>query len=70
MSQMIVTLTPSFDGNVWYTKSVAADTLTIHGAAAGEVSYNLTAPRFDAAQWPNLAPANESSTTGLIINNQ
>jgi hypothetical protein len=68
MDQLIVNLTPSFDGNVWYTKSVAADMLVIHGAAAGEVSYNLTAPRFDAAKWPNLAPADESSTTGLIIN--
>lgn len=68
MSQMIVALTPSFDGNVWYTKNMVADTLTIHGTAAGEVSYTLTAPRFDAAQWPNLAPADESGTKGLIIN--
>ena len=70
MNQLIVTLTPSFDGNVWYTKNASTDTLVLHGSVAGEVSYNLTAPRFDAAQWPNLAPANESSTTGLIINNQ
>jgi hypothetical protein len=70
MDQLIVSLTPSFDGTVWYTKNASADTLTLHGSAAGEVSYNLTAPRFDAAQWPNLAPADESSTTGLIINTQ
>jgi hypothetical protein len=68
MDQLIVSLTSSFDGNVWYTKNAAADTLTIHGTAAGEVSYTLTAPRFDAAQWPNLAPASESSAKGLIIN--
>jgi len=68
MDQLIVSLTPSFDGTVWYTKNATADTLTIHAAAAGEVSYTLTAPRFDAAQWPNLAPANESKTKGLIIN--
>jgi hypothetical protein len=68
MDQLIVNLTPSFNGNVWYTKDAAADTLTIHGAAAGEVSYNLTAPRFDAGEWTNLAPSNESTTKGLIIN--
>jgi hypothetical protein len=68
MDQLIVNLTPSFNGNVWYTKNATADTLTIHGTAAGEVSYTLTAPRFDAAQWPNLAPASESSAKGLIIN--
>ncbi len=54
MDQMIVSLTPSFDGNVWYTKNIAADTLTIHGTAAGEVSYDLTAPTFDAAKWTNI----------------
>ena len=67
-SGLIVSLTPSFDGNVWYTKNAAADTLTIHGSAAGEVSYNLTAPRFDAAEWTNLAPTDEAKTQGLIIN--
>jgi hypothetical protein len=68
MSQLVVSLTPSFDGNVWYTKNATADAVTIHGSTAGEVSYNLTAPRFDAAQWPNIAPADEASKTGLIIN--
>jgi hypothetical protein len=68
MGQLIVDLTPSFDGNVWYTKDAASDALTIHGSAAGEVSYNLTAPTFDAAQWPNLAPASEANTTGVIVN--
>jgi hypothetical protein len=68
MSQLVVSLTPSFDGNVWYTKNATANVVTIHGSAAGEVSYNFTAPRFDAAQWPNIAPADEASTTGLIIN--
>jgi hypothetical protein len=71
---LTVSLTPSFDGSVWYEKIPAKHMLVIHATANDasaptvEVSYNLTAPRFDAAQWPNLAPADEASTTGLIIN--
>jgi hypothetical protein len=66
MDKLIVVLTPSFDGNVWYTKNAVADTLTIHGSAAGEVSYNLTAPRFDASQWPNTA-ISDPNAQGLLI---
>jgi hypothetical protein len=64
MSQLIVNLTPSFSGNVWYEKNAALGTLTIHGSAAGEVSYNLTAPRFDASQWTNIGDPNAK---GLLI---
>ena len=60
LNNLIVILTPSFDGNVWYTKNVAKGTLTVYGSQAGEVSYRLTAPRFDASQWPNTAPAGET----------
>lgn len=59
LSNMIVILTPSFNGKTWYKKNVAAGTVTVYGEQAGEVSYRLTAPRFDAAQWPNTAPASE-----------
>ncbi len=76
MDQLAVLLTPSFDGNVWYRKDTAAGTLTIYGAsapgsmaagaAAGgyEVSYRLTAPRFDAAKWTNYG---DPSAKGLLI---
>jgi hypothetical protein len=66
MAQMVVLLTPSFDGTVWYEKDVHNMTLTIYGDEAGEVSYRLTAPRFDASKWTNLS--NETSTKGFIIN--
>lgn len=55
MKDLVVLLTPSFDGRVWYKKDAAANTLTVYGTAAGEVSYRLTAPRFDASAWPNRA---------------
>ena len=64
MSQLIVSLTPSFDGSVWYEKNAALGTLTIHGSAPGEVSYNLTAPRFDASQWTNIG---NPDAKGLLI---
>ncbi len=56
--QVAVLLLPSFDGDVWYEKDVSRETLTIRGSAAGQVSYRLTAPRFDAANWPNTAHTN------------
>lgn len=54
MDDMAVLLTPSFKGEVWYEKSEAAQRLVIHGDSDGEVSYRLTAPRFDHAQLPNV----------------
>jgi hypothetical protein len=60
LDNLIVVLTPSFDGNVWYKKDEAAGTLTVFGNQAGEISYRFTAPRFDASQWLNTAPATEA----------
>jgi hypothetical protein len=62
ISKLVVILTPSFDGRVWYKKDAAAGTVTIYGDQAGEVSYRFTAPRFDAAQWQNTAPAGETAS--------
>jgi hypothetical protein len=65
--RMTVLLTPNFDGRAWYEKDAARETLTIFGSASGkngapfEVSYRLTAPRFDADQWTN-----ESVTHGSV----
>ena len=59
-----VMLTPGFDGNVWYTKNPAKKTLTISGTQAGEVSYRMTANRFDWSKWSNLYTGN---STGMIV---
>ncbi len=67
MNGLVVTLTPGFDGRVWYTEDTAAETLTVHGTAAGQVSYTLIAPRFDAAQWTNLAPSQDAGMKGFVI---
>jgi hypothetical protein len=49
-------------GSVGYEKDAARGRLTLierpaapSSAATLEVSYRLTAPRFDAAQWPNAS---------------
>jgi hypothetical protein len=62
LSSLVVILTPSFDGRVWYKKNAATGTLTIYGDQAGEVSYRFTAPRFDANKWSNTAPAGEAAS--------
>ena len=62
---MVVNLTPGFDGKVWYEKNSQDLKLTIHTNGSGEVSYRLTAPRFDFQEWPTGA-SNENAD-GLIL---
>jgi len=49
-----VLLTPGFDGKVWYKKDAENLRVFVYGSGDGEVSYRLTAPRFDAADWKDL----------------
>ena len=58
LQSMTVLLTPGFDGTVWYEKDTANTRLILHGkpatpAQGQEISYRLTAPRFDSANWTN-----------------
>ncbi|MBI4119612.1 MAG: hypothetical protein HY456_02070, partial [Parcubacteria group bacterium] len=62
-------LTAGFDGKVWYEKDPQNNRLTILGSPTSlgvslEVSYRLTAPRFDHAKWPNTS---DSVWEGLVI---
>jgi hypothetical protein len=70
--KMVVLLTPSFDGRVWYEKDLTHHTITIYAKPytldpeiSPEISYRLTAPRFDAESWSNYS-FDESG--GFIIN--
>lgn len=47
MGNLQVVLTPGFNGRVWYEKDFKKNKLTIYGSQSGEVSYRLTANRFD-----------------------
>ncbi len=61
--KLAVLLTPNFDGRVWYEKKPAENRLVIYSAPITqlpnypitnlEVSYRLTAPRFDWKDWSN-----------------
>lgn len=63
--KMVVILTPSFAEQVWYEKDLDNLRLVIHGGK-GEVSYRLTAPRFDWMTLPTLLP--NEGISGLIVN--
>ncbi len=60
-ADMTVLLTPAFDGKAWYEKDAANLQLIIHASPLAalssplEISYRLTAPRFDSASWPNTS---------------
>ncbi|MFA6995583.1 MAG: hypothetical protein WC249_04265 [Patescibacteria group bacterium] len=60
-SRMSILLSSGFNGSVWYEKNEAQKTLTIKALTTDktvknvEVSYRLTAPRFDSADWSNIS---------------
>ncbi len=66
---MTVVLTPAFNGRTWYKKNVAARTITVYAEVDSrfqipdsdplEISYRLTSPRFDSAQWTNISHDND-----------
>jgi len=72
-ANLITLLTPNFDGKVWYEKDASANRLTIYASPSSvishklsvlEVSYRLTAPRFDTAKWTNESKDN---VDGLMV---
>ena len=71
--KLTVLLTPNFDGRIWYKKDAPKMTLTILGIPANndissqtlEVSYRLTAPRFDWQKWQNIVE--DQSIKGIIV---
>lgn len=58
---MTVVITPSFDGSVWYEKDPSETRLKILARPTAkrggslEISYQLSAPRFDSQMWPNIS---------------
>ncbi|MDI6591848.1 MAG: hypothetical protein QME61_02865, partial [Patescibacteria group bacterium] len=57
LDDLVVILTPSFDGKVWYEKE--GNRLVIFGDKEGEVSFRLTAPRKDWQEHPSLLEVKE-----------
>lgn len=54
-NNLVVILSPSFDGKAWYEKDPNNARLIIYGGKNREVSYRLTAPRFDWQKWGNVS---------------
>jgi hypothetical protein len=65
LEAMSVLLTPNASGRAWYTKDNTQRTLSLISDTASEVSYRLTAPRFDHTQWPTLE--SDDTPRGFII---
>jgi hypothetical protein len=72
---LVVLLTPNFEGRVWYQKDSANEQLIVFARPITndqlpitdyEVSYRLTAPRFDHAKWTNI-PSDTYGITGLLV---
>lgn len=62
LDNLAVLVTPNFDGKVWYVKSEESKKITIYAELSDsqignspEVSYRLTAPRFDHKEWTNYS---------------
>ena len=75
--KLVVLLTPGFEGKTWYEKLPSENKLIIYGIPNSrfniqdsgiEVSYRLTAPRFDWQNWPTLAKdQNENASFNIKI---
>jgi hypothetical protein len=66
IDKMSVLLTPSDNAKVWYKIDKINYILTLYSSRPTSLSYRLTAPRFDSAQWANTR--SDDSSTGFIIN--
>jgi len=76
---LIINLTSSFEGKIWYKKDIENNSLIIYGSLLNlskqddvkllEASYHFIANRFDWKKWPNLAP-DQNEKAGLKIYNK
>ncbi|KKU23322.1 MAG: Outer membrane autotransporter barrel domain protein, partial [Candidatus Woesebacteria bacterium GW2011_GWC2_47_16] len=65
IGKMVVLLSPSDNTRTWYEVDEANYTLSIYSSRPTTISYRLTAPRFDYAQWSNYN--NNPESTGFQV---
>jgi hypothetical protein len=63
--QMVVLLSPRDNARTWYQVDEKNYTLAIYSSKPTEISYRLSAPRFDANQWSNFN--DNPNSTGFEI---
>jgi hypothetical protein len=66
IGKLSVLLSPAGNTRAWYELDTRNYKLNIYTTTPTQVSYRLTAPRFDADTWTNTR---DSSSTGFILNN-
>jgi hypothetical protein len=64
---LVVTLSPGFDGRAFYEENVANHTLHILTDKEGPVSVRLIANRFDFTKWQNLRPDQDGNAEGTHV---
>ncbi|MEK9169772.1 MAG: hypothetical protein AAB788_03435, partial [Patescibacteria group bacterium] len=68
IDQMTVLLTPSENTRSWYKVDKENVRLYVYSSRPTNISYRLTAPRFDSEQWSNRRA--DDARTGFVINDQ
>ncbi len=66
ISDLSVLLTPEGQAKAWYEVDEPNKILAIYSSTPTNISYRLTAPRFDSHRWPNIRT---SGSIGHVINN-
>ncbi|MFZ2992976.1 MAG: hypothetical protein WA061_04610, partial [Microgenomates group bacterium] len=69
IKDMTILLSSNTNGKVWYTVDQNNLVLTLYSSIPSEISYRLTAPRFDAGKFANRRNDNDYGT-GFILNDQ
>ncbi|MFZ3011045.1 MAG: hypothetical protein WA100_04280 [Microgenomates group bacterium] len=69
IQDMTVLLSSNTNGKTWYSVDPATMVLTFYSSTPSEVSYRLTAPRFDAGRWANTRHESDFGT-GFILNDR
>ena len=64
---LVVTLTPGFDGHVFYEQDVPHQTLHILSDKSGPISVRLIGNRYDFTKWQNLRADQDGNTEGTHV---
>ena len=64
---LIVLLTPGFDGSAYYKKIPGTHQLILYSNKPGEVSMRLSGNRYDFSKWPNLRSDQDGNSAGAHV---
>jgi len=66
LDKLVVLTTASGMSKTWYEIDASSGKLYLYSSAPTQISYRLTAPRFDASTWTNTR---DSESLGFVVNN-